>query len=106
MTSPKTLLRAWNLRPKKNLGQSFLSDASTAASIVARARFSRQDVILEIGAGLGALTIPLSRAVQKIYAIEKDRQLIDLLNTELVAHQIANCEIIAGSNRFLRYHRQ
>ena len=96
MTSPKTLLRAWNLRPKKNLGQSFLCDPSIAASIVARARLSRQDVILEIGAGLGALTIPLARAVQKIYAIEKDRQLIDLLNTELVAHQIANCEIIAG----------
>lgn len=51
---------------------------------------------MEIGAGLGALTIPLSRAVEKIYAVEKDRQLIDLLKTELAVQQIANCEVIAG----------
>jgi len=96
MTSPKILLKAWELRPKKRLGQSFLSDPSTAATITARARLSPQDVILEIGAGLGALTIPLAQAVKKIYAVEKDRQLIDLLKTELLTHKIANCEIIAG----------
>lgn len=96
MTSPKTLLKAWNLRPKKGLGQSFLSDPSTAAAIVGKAHFAALDVILEIGAGLGALTIPLCQAVQKVYAVEKDRQLIDLLRTELTARQIVNCEIIAG----------
>jgi 16S rRNA (adenine1518-N6/adenine1519-N6)-dimethyltransferase len=53
-------------------------------------------VVLEIGAGLGALTIPLARAVQKIYAVEKDQQLVDLLKTELLSHKISNCEIIAG----------
>jgi 16S rRNA (adenine1518-N6/adenine1519-N6)-dimethyltransferase len=96
MTSPKTLLKAWDLRPKKRLGQSFLSDPSTAAAITARARFSAQDVVLEIGAGLGALTIPLAQAVKKIYAVEKDRQLIDLLQTQLLLHKISNCEITAG----------
>jgi 16S rRNA (adenine1518-N6/adenine1519-N6)-dimethyltransferase len=96
MTSPKTLLKAWELRPKKRLGQSFLSDPSTAATITSRARLSPQDVILEIGAGLGALTIPLAQTVKKIYAVEKDRQLIDLLKTELLSHKISNCEIIAG----------
>jgi 16S rRNA (adenine1518-N6/adenine1519-N6)-dimethyltransferase len=96
MTSPKTLLKAWELRPKKRLGQSFLSDPSTAATITARARLSPQDVVLEIGAGLGALTIPLAQTVKKIYAVEKDRQLIDLLKTELLSHKISNCEIIAG----------
>ena len=96
MTSPKTLLKAWELRPKKRLGQSFLSDPSTAATITDRARLSPQDVILEIGAGLGALTIPLAQTVKKIYAVEKDQQLIDLLKTELLSHKISNCEIIAG----------
>jgi len=96
MTSPKTLLKAWELRPKKRLGQSFLSDPSTAATIAGRARLSPEDVILEIGAGLGALTIPLARAVKKIYAVEKDQQLIDLLKTELLSHKISNCEIITG----------
>jgi len=96
MTSPQTLLKAWELRPKKRLGQSFLSDPSTAAKITDRARLSPQDVILEIGAGLGALTIPLAQTVKKIYAVEKDQQLIDLLKTELLSHKISNCEIIAG----------
>ena len=96
MTSPKSLLKAWELRPKKHLGQSFLSDPGTAASITARARLSSQDVVLEIGAGLGALTIPLAQTVKKIYAVEKDHQLIDLLKTELLTHNISNCEIIAG----------
>jgi 16S rRNA (adenine1518-N6/adenine1519-N6)-dimethyltransferase len=96
MTSPKTLLKAWGLRPKKHLGQSFLSDPSTAATITTRARLSPQDVVLEIGAGLGALTIPLAQAVKKIFAVEKDRQLIDLLKTELLTGEITNCEIIAG----------
>lgn len=94
MTSPKTLLKAWELKPKKHLGQSFLSDPSTAAAIASRAGLSPRDVILEIGAGLGALTIPLARTVKKIYAVEKDRQLIDLLKTELLTHRISNCEII------------
>ena len=51
---------------------------------------------MEIGAGLGALTIPLARSVKKLYAVEKDHQLIDLLQTELLAHNISNCEVVAG----------
>jgi 16S rRNA (adenine1518-N6/adenine1519-N6)-dimethyltransferase len=96
MTSPKTLLRAWELRPKKRLGQSFLADPSIAAAITAKSGLSAQDVVLEIGAGLGALTIPLAQTVKKLYAVEKDHQLIDLLKTELLAHNISNCEVVAG----------
>jgi len=95
MTSPKTLLAAWNLRPKKNMGQNFLSDPATAETIISRAHLSAEDVVLEIGAGLGALTIFLARVVRKVYAVEKDRQLIELLKTELLANRISNCEIIA-----------
>ena len=97
MTSPRTLLKAWNLKPKKQLGQSFLADPATAAAIIARAELSPTDVVLEIGAGLGALTIPLAGAVKKVYAVEKDRQLVDLLQTELLTHRISNCEVFAGN---------
>jgi 16S rRNA (adenine1518-N6/adenine1519-N6)-dimethyltransferase len=96
MTSPRTLLKAWNLKPKKRLGQNFLADPSTADRITDRAHLTNNDVVLEIGAGLGALTIPLARVVKKVYAVEKDRQLIDLLKTELLLNQITNCEIIAN----------
>ncbi|MEX1350042.1 MAG: 16S rRNA (adenine(1518)-N(6)/adenine(1519)-N(6))-dimethyltransferase RsmA [Desulfobacterales bacterium] len=95
MTTPRTLLTAWNLKPKKNMGQNFLSDPSTAETIISRAHLASTDVVVEIGAGLGALTIFLAQAVKKVYAVEKDRQLIDLLKTELLANRISNCEIIA-----------
>jgi 16S rRNA (adenine1518-N6/adenine1519-N6)-dimethyltransferase len=101
MTSPRTLLTAWNLKPKKNLGQNFLSDPSTAETIISRAQLSSEDVVLEIGAGLGALTIGLARTVKKVYAVEKDRQLVDLLKAELLANRISNCEIIPNNILFM-----
>ena len=77
------------------MGQNFLSDPSTAATIITRANVSADDVVLEIGAGLGALTIPLARVVKKVYAVEKDHRLIELLKAELLANRISNCDIIA-----------
>ena len=95
MTSPRNLLKAWNLKPKKRMGQNFLTDPSTARTIISRANLTADDVVLEIGAGLGALTIPLARVVKKVHAVEKDNHLIELLKTELLANRISNCDIIA-----------
>lgn len=89
MRSPKTLLAAHNLRPNKRLGQNFLTDPTTAAMIVSRSRILPEDVVLEIGAGLGALTIPLARIAEKLYAVEKDRNILDILRTELLANNLA-----------------
>ncbi len=94
MTSPGTLLRAWNLRPRKQLGQNFLSDPSTGEMIVARSGILPEDIVLEIGAGLGALTIPLARIAKKVYAIDKDCRLIDLLETELLVNKLSNVVLI------------
>jgi len=94
MTSPRTLLAAWHLRPKKQLGQNFLLDPSSAKMIVARAGLQSDDVVFEIGAGLGALTLPLADSVKKVYAVEKDPHLVHLLNNELLAHQLSNVELI------------
>ncbi len=88
MTSPITLVKAWNLHPKKQWGQNFLSDPSTAEMIVARSRILPEDVVLEIGAGLGALTIPVARVAQKVYAVDKDHQLIEILKTELLENKL------------------
>ena len=76
MTSPKVLLNAWNLRPKKKLGQHFLLDSAAAEMIIRRSKVTASDLVLEIGAGLGALTIPAAKASRKVYAVETDRQLI------------------------------
>ena len=94
MTSPRILLAAYNLHPKKQLGQHFLSDPSTAEMITKRSGIVPEDIVLEIGAGFGALTIPLARIAKKVYAIENDRRLIDLLKTEILANGFSNVELM------------
>ncbi len=93
-SSPQTLLAAWNLRPIKQRGQNFLKDPSTAEMIVVRSALSQDDIVLEIGAGLGALTVPLSQQVSKVYALEKDSRLIKLLKTELLVNQCNNAVVL------------
>jgi 16S rRNA (adenine1518-N6/adenine1519-N6)-dimethyltransferase len=97
MTSPKVLLNAWNLRPKKKLGQHFLVDPSAADMIVSRSKITSDDIVIEIGAGLGALTIPLAKAARQVLAVETDSQLTKLLKTELIVHSLTNVEIIENN---------
>ncbi len=97
MTSPKVLLKAWNLRPKKKLGQHFLVDPSAAEMIVRRSNITAGDTVLEIGAGLGALTIPAAKVAREVYAVETDPQLIQLMKSELAVHKLSNVEIIEKS---------
>lgn len=94
MTSPRALLNAWRLLPKKSLGQNFLADPSTAKMIVDRANISPSETVLEIGAGLGALTIPLARQAKQVTSVETDGRLMDLLKTELAADDIANVDLL------------
>lgn len=94
MPSPRNLLIARKLLPKKHLGQNFLSDPSTAEMIVNRARLTNDEVALEIGAGLGALTLPIARSAKTVYAVEKDKDLIDILTASLTANRIENVFVI------------
>ena len=87
-------MKTWNLRAKKELGQNFLADQGTAEKIVARSGITADDVVLEIGAGLGSLTRPLARVARKVYAIEKDSTLIPPLNDELLASSIDNVVVM------------
>ena len=94
MTSARELLSGWDIRAKKNLGQVFLADQNIAANIVARADVGPDSVVVEIGAGLGALTLPAARLAGKMYAVEKDAQLAQLLSMELETNQLTNVEVI------------
>ncbi|MBM9602782.1 16S rRNA (adenine(1518)-N(6)/adenine(1519)-N(6))-dimethyltransferase RsmA [Desulfopila inferna] len=69
-------LRQHNLAPSKRLGQNFLINPHTAESIVDRAAVNRDDVIIEVGVGLGALTAPLAEQAKKVIGIEIDSGLI------------------------------
>ncbi|MBW1725804.1 MAG: ribosomal RNA small subunit methyltransferase A [Deltaproteobacteria bacterium] len=94
MTSPRILLAAHNIRPKKQLGQNFIIDPAFTKMIVNRSGILPEDVVLEIGAGLGALTIPLARKAKKVFAVEKDQKIINILKTEILASGLSNTVII------------
>jgi len=94
MTSPRILLKVSNLRPKKSLGQNFLLNQTLAETIVDRAGIKENDHVLEIGCGLGAITIPAAKRAARLVAVEKDAQLLELLRTELAVQQLSNVELV------------
>jgi len=93
-TEVKNTLEKHNLRPNKRLGQSFLIDKGTLEKIIKTADLSKEDIILEIGAGLGNLTQELAKKVKKVITLEKDKQFIPVLKENL--KDFENIEIIQG----------
>lgn len=76
------LLKKYNLRPRKGLGQNFLVDPSHLAKIVEAADLTPADTVLEIGPGPGALTRLLAAAAGRVIAVELDPNMVNLLNQE------------------------
>jgi len=74
-------------RPRKRLGQHFLKDPAAIEAIISRAQFKGADVVVEIGPGLGALTIPMLPHIHHLVAIEKDSFLAKILWEKLTAEQ-------------------
>ena len=89
--SPK---RPGSFRPKKSLGQHFLKDPLVVERILATADFEKRSTVLEVGAGLGALTFPLAPLVQKVIAVEKDGALAEKLSAGLRRERVGNVTLI------------
>jgi 16S rRNA (adenine1518-N6/adenine1519-N6)-dimethyltransferase len=85
--SARDRLRDRGLRAKKSWGQNFLVDARVQDRIVAAAATKQDDVVVEIGAGLGALTKRLVERASQVIAIEPDAALVAVLREELGAHR-------------------
>lgn len=83
MTNPKQLLDAFEIVPKKSLGQNFLHDPTVLSQIVQNAQLPNGAVVLEIGAGTGALTTLLAQNAGRVVAIETDERLAPLLTQQL-----------------------
>ncbi len=75
-------LRARGLRPKKSLGQNFLLEPKIARAIAEAATTPPGGTVLEIGAGTGALTAPLTARAAHVTAIERDAELIPVLEED------------------------
>lgn len=68
-----------NLTPTKKLGQNFVIDPNTVRYIVDQSRVTKNDVVLEVGPGLGSLTLGLLAKAQKVVAVEIDSRLVQEL---------------------------
>jgi len=79
LASLRRQLRELRIRPRKSLGQHFVQDPNILRKIVEAACLEAEDIVLEIGAGLGSLTLPLAQRVRKVYALEIDPRLAELL---------------------------
>ncbi|MGY1947807.1 16S rRNA (adenine(1518)-N(6)/adenine(1519)-N(6))-dimethyltransferase RsmA [Nocardia asiatica] len=75
----RVLAERFGVRPTKQLGQNFVHDANTVRRIVAAAGVGRGDVVLEVGPGLGSLTLALLDVVDSVVAVEIDPVLAERL---------------------------
>ena len=83
----RELAQQLDLRPTKTLGQNFLHDANTIRRIVRTADLRPDDVVLEVGPGLGSLTLGLLPAAARVVAVEIDPRLADQLPLTVAARR-------------------
>ncbi|MDD5130804.1 MAG: rRNA adenine N-6-methyltransferase family protein, partial [Candidatus Omnitrophica bacterium] len=67
------------IKPKKSLGQNFLTDKNIQNKIIRACGLTKEDIVLEIGAGRGDLTQALAQNTKQVFALEIDRRLHPLL---------------------------
>jgi 16S rRNA (adenine1518-N6/adenine1519-N6)-dimethyltransferase len=90
----RSLLRKYNVRPDKNLGQSFLVNPAVARRIVDEANLDSDTRVLEIGGGLGILSEKLAEYAGRVYIIEIDKRLVLALRE--ILNDYSNVDIIQG----------
>ncbi len=88
------LLRAYGLTPRKGLGQNFLVDGSALRKLIEAAEIPPHAEVLEIGAGVGSLTVWLAAAARRVVAVEVDTNLIPLLRETLAG--LDNVTLVEG----------
>ncbi|MBL8046691.1 MAG: ribosomal RNA small subunit methyltransferase A [Anaerolineales bacterium] len=89
-----SLLRRFNLQPKKSLGQNFLVEERALEKVVEAAELTPHDTVLEIGPGLGSLTRHLAQSAARVVAVELDQNLLEPLSYVLEGYE--SVELIHG----------
>jgi 16S rRNA (adenine1518-N6/adenine1519-N6)-dimethyltransferase len=93
-TQTKHLLRRFGLRARKGLGQHFLIDRGVLDLATAAAELTTDDLVIEVGPGLGVLTRELARRVGWLFAVELDSKLAAILQNDLASFD--NVRVING----------
>lgn len=93
-TETEFLLKKYNLKANKKLGQNFLISEEIVESIIEMANVNKDDTIIEIGPGLGTLTAKLAENSKEVFAIELDNNMITVLSERFSLYD--NVNIIHG----------
>ena len=86
------ILKKYNIRANKSLGQNFLVNQNVIDKIINGAEITKEDLIIEIGPGLGTLTKELLEKAGKVVCIELDERMVGILNDRFSTYE--NFEII------------
>jgi len=78
-TEIRELASKLDLKPTKKLGQNFVTDQNTVEKIVRTSKVNKDSIVLEVGPGLGSLTLALLATGAKVFAVEIDQRLAELL---------------------------
>ena len=90
------ILKENNIRLDRRKGQNYLIDPNILHKIVDHADLSPDDIVLEIGAGIGTLTIPLAEHAKKVIAVEQDQKIASILEKRLEELNISNVEVLVA----------
>lgn len=90
----KDILNQNGIKLNKNLGQNYLIDKNKRDQIINFGNIDKNDVILEIGTGIGTLTIELAKKARKVIAIEQDSKICGILAKRIEDEKIDNVELI------------
>jgi 16S rRNA (adenine1518-N6/adenine1519-N6)-dimethyltransferase len=90
----RDILKRYDLRPLKRFGENYLIDSNIKDKIIAQVSPSKKDIILEIGPGLGAITIDLAASGAVVLAVEKDRKVLIALRDMTSGY--SNLKLIEG----------
>ncbi len=83
MTTVRNILREYEIRPRRRWGQSFLEDKNIIKKIIEVADIHSDDLVVEIGAGLGIMTDFLADKARQVIALDVDRRMIEILQERL-----------------------
>jgi 16S rRNA (adenine1518-N6/adenine1519-N6)-dimethyltransferase len=92
MVSIRQELKEYGLIPRKGLGQHFLVDRNILNKVIWTAQVEKEDTVLEVGPGLGEMTIALARQSKRVIAIEIDPKLVAILNEKMKNY--SNVEVV------------
>ena len=88
----KNIMRRYNIKPNKSLGQNFLINSEVVENIVQSSDITKDDMVIEIGPGLGVLTKYLLEKAKKVVCIELDTKMVKILQDRFSEYD--NIEII------------